>query len=146
MRSRGSELPNVWKSREKKAWVLCWADHLCGEESSCSRAWKLSKHLHARSSFHQTSQKGSAKSQHVCTDRRDGMCPETDRSRFPQGRPDSHGLQLTAAPPLLCRFQGRCVPTKNSIPVQESQIQARDGVYSVLLCFILLFWINVCFQ
>ena len=66
------------------------------------------------------------------------MCPETD-SRFPWGRPDSYGLQLAAAPPLLCRFQGHCVPTKNSIPVQESQIEAWDAVYSVLLCFILLF-------
>ena len=33
------------------------------------------------------------------------MCPETDRSRFPWTRPDSHRLQLAAALPLLCRFQ-----------------------------------------
>ena len=107
--------------RNRQPWALCWADHLCGEGSSCYRAWKRSKHLHARSSFHQTSQNGSGKSQHMCTDRKGGISPKTDRSWFKQERLDSRGSQLAAAlPALLYRFQGCCVLNRNCIPVQES--------------------------
>lgn len=107
------------QGKNRQPLVLHWADHSGG---SHHRAWELSRHLHARSRFHLTSQNGSGKRVNTYIQTGKTACLWRETGADFKGRDlavTGHSLPVTLPPPL-CRCQGNSVVGKNSIPVQEA--------------------------